>query len=578
MRITQSVTIKTGTYILESVKLADPIMTITGDNIVVDFNGSTLIGSKDLQQPDLFKGLGILIEEGKNIQIKNATVKGFKAGLMGWKVDSLQILSSDFSHNHRQRLKSTPELEDLDDWLTHFTGNVTAWPRDILGTGVYLNACDHALVKDVTINEGQNGLILIDCDQGMFYNNNMQFNSSVGIGLCRSRNNQIMHNKLDWCIRGYSHGIYNRGQNAAGILLSDSSSKNTIAFNSVTHAGDGFSVWPRDEYLTKGMGSPELNVVYNNDFSHASNNGVKATFGSSNIVNNDIRDCYYGIWGGYSIKSLIVGNRLDKNIHDIAIEHGSNHKIYGNVLQNSDIGIQLWERPVQPKEWTFVKNRSIQSYAYEIRDNLFTKVKEPLKIEDSEVVFINDNQFAEFQRLLKSSKTNEDLVFENNTIYQNDLFGDAYPFRNDNSIKNGEQIRPIAQDEFIKEFAVQPLPDGQNANLPEHQLRGRKYMLITEWGPYNFQYPSVWLRRIEGDKYTFALFGPEGNWKVVGGMGFTSFSRKSGAMPATLVATKGGADKPHLSIELEFIGTSFKDQLGNEFEKGRVYPFRYFID
>lgn len=577
MIITESIKLKPGVYSLESDSLSKPIMTISGDNIVVDFNGAILIGTTDLQQPDLFRGLGILIEEGKNIQIKNAVVKGFKAGLVARQVDSLQIVSSNFSYNSRQRLKSTPDMEDLDDWLTHFN-SMENWPRDIPATAIYLYACDHALIKDVIANQGQNGLVLANCNKGLFYNNNVQFNSSLGIGLYKSNSNRIMHNKVDWCVRGYSHGIYNRGQNSTGILLSDSSSKNTIAYNSVTHSGDGFAVWPQDEFLKKGLSDPSQNIIYNNDFSHASNNGIKAVFGSNNIVNNDIQDCHYGIWGGYSFGAMIVGNRLNKNVHDIAIEHGNNHKIYGNILQNSDIGIQLWERPVQAKEWTFTKERYIESSAYEIRDNIFTKVKEPLKIEDTKTIDIHDNQFAEFQGLLKSSKTNKDLKFYSNIIYQNDLLGDAYPFRNDNNIENGATVKPISADEFTKEFKVEPLPDGQETTLPAHMLQGRKYMLITEWGPYNFQYPSVWLRRAEGDQYTFAIFGPQGNWKVVGGSGFTSFSRKTGAIPATLVATKGGADKVELRIDLEFIGTSFKDQLGNDFEKGRLYPFQYISD
>lgn len=579
MVITKSTSILPGAYLLESGDLTDPILTISGDNIVVDFNGAVLNGTTDPLQPDLFEGLGIHVEKGKNIQIKNVVVKGFRVGLLGREVDSLQILSSNFSYNHRERLKSTPDIEDLDDWLTHFEEDMKTWPRKISGTGIYLSVCDNALVKDVVVNEGQNGLVLTNCKNGHFYNNNMQFNSGVGIGLYASSGNQIMHNKLDWCIRGYSHGNYNRGQNSAGILLADFSFKNTIAYNSVTHAGDGFSVWYSDNYAKIQERPTEHNMIYGNDFSHASNNGVKATFIPNIIINNKIEDCQYGIWGGYSYESIFAGNRMKGNIHDIAIEHGHKQKIFRNRMENSDIGIQLWERPVQPKGWTFLNERNIKSSDYEIKNNVFTKVKEPLKIEDTKTIDILENQFAGFQRLLKSSPSNDSLNFFDNKIYQNDLLGDAYPFRNDNEILNGISFdlnTPVSIEKELKKVA--PFSDGQKTNLPVHVLRGRKYMLITEWGPYNFKYPTIWLRGSEGDQYTFALFGPEGNWKVVGGNGFTSFSRKTGAMPATLVATKGGANKPVLRIDLEFIGTGFKDQFGNEFEKGRGYPFQFLLD
>jgi hypothetical protein len=35
-----------------------------------------------------------------------------------------------------------------------------------------------------------------------------------------------MHNRLDWNVRGYSHGIYARGQDSAGILCYEQSNDN----------------------------------------------------------------------------------------------------------------------------------------------------------------------------------------------------------------------------------------------------------------------------------------------------------------------------------------------------------------
>ena len=51
--------------------------------------------------------------------------------------------------------------------------------------------------------------------------------------------NVIARNACDYCIRGYSHGVYNRGQDSAGILMFEQCSRNVIADNSVTHGGDG---------------------------------------------------------------------------------------------------------------------------------------------------------------------------------------------------------------------------------------------------------------------------------------------------------------------------------------------------
>ena len=126
---------------------------------------------------------------------------------------------------------------------------------------------------------------------------------------------------------------------------------------------------------------------------------------------------------------------------------------------------------------------------------------------------------------------------------------------------------------FGKSFG--PLPGALPTALAPGQLKGRQYILTDEWGPYNFEYPSIWLRNVEGDKYTFLLLGPPtGNYKIIDGEGWSKLNRVSGAFPATLIATaKPGAEK--LSLELEFIGQAFVDGFGQFNKKGKVFPFRY---
>ena len=53
-----------------------------------------------------------------------------------------------------------------------------------------------------------------------YLNNN--FSGSIrgkGIGMYRSSRNKILNNNLDFNVRGYSHGIFNRGQDSADILV-----------------------------------------------------------------------------------------------------------------------------------------------------------------------------------------------------------------------------------------------------------------------------------------------------------------------------------------------------------------------
>ncbi|NJN14463.1 MAG: hypothetical protein HC813_02190 [Planctomycetes bacterium] len=73
------------------------------------------------------------------------------------------------------------------------------------------------------------------------------FNSGWGIALWRSSGNLVQGNRFDWCVRGYSHGIYDRGQDSAGILVFEQSSGNRFLWNSATHGGDGFFLYAGHE-------------------------------------------------------------------------------------------------------------------------------------------------------------------------------------------------------------------------------------------------------------------------------------------------------------------------------------------
>ena len=133
----------------------------------------------------------------------------------------------------------------------------------------------------------------------------------------------------------------------------------------------------------------------------------------------------------------------------------------------------------------------------------------------------------------------------------------------------------MSQEDNLPETNTPPLPDGQDALLPEEHRRGRKFMIINEWGPYNFNYPLIWLRETNDNQYTFAIFGPEGNWKLTGGEGFIGSSQQTGAIPTSIILTKDKNFKGNAFAKLEFIGSEFKNQFGKTNERGRPYVFKF---
>ena len=571
--ISESVTLRQDTFHLAGAdSLGSPVLIIEGENITVDFNGAVLDGGQGKQWPDEFSGTAILIK-GKNITLKNAVVRGFKVAIFAEGVDSLRLIDCDFSYNYRPRLRSIREREDFSDWLSFHQNDQDEWLN--YGAAMYLKNCNAALVRGVTVTGGMNGLMLSGCNDGLFYNNTINFNSGVGAGLYRSSRNRVMHNRLDWNVRGYSHGFYQRGQDSAAILVYEQSSENTFAYNSGTHSGDGFFLWAGQTTMDTGEGGCNDNLLYRNDFSYAPTNGVEVTFSRNKIVANKMDECTYGIWGGYSYESLMLANHLESCRTGIAIEQGQQNAIVGNEFRNDTVGVQIWSRASQPADWGYAKNRDVASGDYEIGKNLFQNVKTPLKISGTKKVAVNDdNQFAGFEKLLVTEKPNEEFYFVKNDVLGENGWADAASFKNMNRIASQLPNFQIPMGE-IERYKVEKLPDGMDASLPSDQLKGRQYILVDEWGPCDFRSPSVWLRNVEGDKYTFLLVGPKtGNWRAIGGEGWSGMNQKTGSFASTVVATKAeGAE--FLSLELEFIGEAFTDQFGKFNKKGRVFPFGF---
>ncbi len=573
MVIAKSVTIKQDTFRINgSDSLNKPVIIIEGDGLTVDFNGAVLIGSNDQYLPNEFYGTAILIK-GKNITLKNAIIRGYKVAVMAEGVDELSILDSDFSYNWRPKLKSRREKEDFSDWLSYHNNENDEWLR--YGAAIYLKNCNKAQVKGVTVKQGMNGLMMTGCNDGLFYNNNISFNSGVGIGMYRSSRNKIMHNKLDWNVRGYSHGFYQRGQDSAAILVYEQSNENTFAYNSATHSGDGFFLWAGQSTMDTGEGGCNDNLLYRNNFSYAPTNGIEVTFSRNKIVDNIMDECTYGIWGGYSYETLILGNQIKNSRYGLAIEHGQQNTIYGNEFHNDSTGIRLWSRESQPADWGYAQKRDVQSRDYNIGRNLFNGVKNPLRISGTSKVAINDdNRFENFEKLLIEDRPNQEFFFVKNDVLSDEGWEAAESFKSMNRVGPNSSEFSIPMEE-IKKYGVERLPDGMETALLKDHPQGRQYILMNEWGPYDFSYPGIWLQNIEDDTYTFLLLGPaNGQWKANSAMGFSNLSEYVGTFPATITAKrKPGVEL--LTVDMEFNGEPFTDQFGRTL--GGKEPYYFFF-
>lgn len=560
-----------------------PTLTIRGDGITVDFQGAELRGATDAAHPDRFTGLAIRVE-GNNVTLRNAVVRGYKVALLAEGAGSLTLDSCDFSYNYRPRLRSQREREDFSDWLSYHQNEKDEWLR--YGAAIYLKNCDRVTVKNCRVTGCQNALLMSGCNDGLVYNNTFHFNSGLGIGLYRSSRNRLMHNRLDWNVRGYSHGFYQRGQDSAGILVYEQSSGNLIAFNSATHSGDGLFLWAGQTTMDSGQGGCNDNVIFGNDFSHAPTNGVEVTFSRNRIQGNLIDECTYGIWGGYSYETVITGNLITNCRTAIAIEHGQQDTILQNYFAGDSTGIQFWAREQQPSDWGYARMRDTRSRDHAVDRNVFLGVRKPLKISASQNVAVNgENLFSNFENLLESARRNEGLKFIRNDLYgssktleQTWQHPELAPQRNLNfSHPNQPPIDPYAPLMTVVRELNEPdsLPDGISAALPKGHPRGREHILVDEWGPYDFQRPVAALLSVEGLRYKIQLLGPPGAWRVARSEGVASMSAMSPTVPAALLVDRDSA-ADGIWLEFEYTGEApFTTVFGEIIPKGRSYKFDF---
>ncbi len=565
----QDVTLHEGMTITSSVKLKSAevllangdntaqtaAIVIKGDNITVDFNGSVLRGTPADADPDKRNGTGVLIQ-GRNVTIKNLRAHGYKIGAAARNAPGLKVLDSDFSYNWKQRLNSTLDREDSSDWMSYHQNEKDEWLR--YGAGLYLSGCDNFEVKNVRIIGGQNGLMIHRSNRGRIWNNNFSFLSSLGLGMYRSSDNRIMHNNIDWCVRGYSHGKWNRGQDSAGILIYEQSHRNVFAYNSVTHGGDGFFLWAGQTTMDNGQGGCNDNLLYGNDFSHAPTNGIEATFSRNDFINNLLLENWHGIWGGFSYNSKTIANIFAYNGQAIAWEHGQDNEVTANMFYRDNEGIALWMNQRLDPNWGYPKFRDTSSRNWIIRDNEFSSTTtNSINLRDTKNVILARNTFSSIGRILQQAGSNPDLEFrgnlvwaqkeekypgadntyefkpehkpevpvmrgDGNTIVATETNVKAYldrfnliwmPYPSDPMMTRGMDHDPWL-DKYAKERltrAPKPLAGGKRPFIKKGQLRGRRFILVDEWGPYDFKRPVLWPRsELVDGKMTFELLGPKG--------------------------------------------------------------------
>jgi len=442
---------------------------IAGDGITVELAGD-LRGAAPDAAGDGLAGFGIRVT-GRNATLRGAHVSGYRIGIHVT-ADGVTLEDCDVSGNFRQRLRSTPEKEAEEDWLAPHDNDAHEW-TERYGAGIWIERSNDVTVRRSRARAGQNGLVLERCERASVYDNDFSFLSGWGIALWRTSDGVIARNACDFCVRGYSHGVYNRGQDSAGILLFEQCSRNVIAENSATHCGDGFFAFAGQEALgsrpppEEGFDYHERgcneNSIWGNDFSYAAAHGLELTFGFRNRIykNRLVGNAICGIWAGYSRATSIVDNHFEKNGSagygqergGVNIEHGQANQIEANWFESNVCGIHLW--------WD--EDPGLQALPW-MRAN-----------GDDSQAFVLLNRFTRDGVAIQARGPTTLVVWNNMTN------GVGIEFQVDREVQ-----RIDAKEGEVPRAGELPCPELPGTSRPvgaRIALRGREHIRVGEWGP-----------------------------------------------------------------------------------------------
>jgi parallel beta-helix repeat protein len=554
--ITRSVRVLPRTYHLAApASLDSAALTIRGDDVTVDFAGAALEGLAPEADPDLARGVAIRVEGGHNVRILHARIRGYRVGILARGTRGLVLGDDDVSYTWKPRLFSLVEHESLLDWQSYHHNEHDEWLR--WGGAFYLADVRGGAVRGSRAVQGANGLMLVRSDSLEIADNDFSFNSGTGVALYRSSGNRIVHNRIDFDMRGYSHRFYRRGQDSAGLLMYEQSSGNVIAYNSITHGGDGVFLWAGQSTMDGGAGGANDNLFYGNDVSFAAANGIEATFARNRFVANRSNGSEYGVWGGYSYGTAIVGNDLSGNRIGIAIEHGQDDTIAWNRLAGGTTGISLWADSVTDTSWGYPKHRDVRSRGYQISNNLFRRLRVGLRTRQTDSLTQAWNRWW--------------------SVDSATVLGDAQWYRSSEEAAAFEETSDSGVPRPPAEYArlAPRVPPGDSA-VPGSALtrRDRAAIIVDEWGPYDWRSPKLWpADSTRAVPLRLEVLGPPGAWRVMSRRGVAALSRTSGRTGDTIAVTpSAGAD---WELRLEYRGAATISPRGVRRAAGAAYRFSY---
>lgn len=495
----REVTFAAGRY-LRPAPAGRPMMLVEGlEGATLDLTGVELRGQDAAGPLDEAEGVGILLRGCRDVRVVGGVLGGYRVCLALVDCDGVRVEGARFDRWYGQRLRSTTVAEDSGDWLWPHINDGGEWETRY-GGAISATDCRDLTIAGCRGRKGQNGILLTRTGESRVYDNDFSFLSGWGLAMYRASDNVVSHNVFDYCVRGYSHGVYWRGQDSAGILMFERCCRNLVASNSATHSGDGVFLYAGHDLVERALpdatGSDD-NIFHGNDLRFSVANSLEATFSRGNaVLRNDLSGSHqHGIWGGYSSDMVIVGNRISETIGGaITIEHGQDCMVADNVIAGSEIGFEAyWDEDPALVKGPYGKVRSTESRGHWVLGNRFEDNVLDLVVRETKGLVFHGNSWVPGTREPYiediAAETDPSLAASTVERWLDGLDG-TYPSGN----VSRSTLTPWTgrAPELLRSWRAYELPEVPGSQVVRAEDRdefrgGLETIVMGEWGPWDFR-------------------------------------------------------------------------------------------
>lgn len=321
LSLRDSTTLSPGTYAF-CVGEDEPVITVRADGAVIDCSGVRLCGAESA--PDARRGVAIRVINSRRVRIVGLAAMGFQVGVHV--LNSTEVVIDGVAvTGTRHKGVNEEDPDDPVNWIDLF--DKAGWRQ--YGTGIWIERCQGATIRDCRVTDAQNGITLDKTDEAAVLNNDCSRNAGWGIHLDRASRCTVVSNRCGECARPGDQVL------AAGIAINNGCHRNDIVSNEIPGCTYGIVLTARYNEQSNG------NLIASNDIQGSVQAAIEVAYcDDTRIMANRVRGARYGLYLDHLRRATVQGNTISEcTIAGVLVSHGVGVELVENAVQGCPRGI-----------------------------------------------------------------------------------------------------------------------------------------------------------------------------------------------------------------------------------------------